>query len=321
MTLSVPDILVTLSEIQQAADRLRGHALRTPLLPFPGEALHLKAENLQPTGAFKLRGALNVLLGLSEAERARGVVAHSSGNHAQAVAWAAAALGVRAVVVMPENAPAVKFERTRALGAEVVVVEASHEAREQRTEQLVLEQGLVPVLPYDDRRIIAGAGTVGLEILEDLPGLQTVLVPVSGGGLISGVAAAIKRLKPSVRVIGVEPELAADARDSLRAGERVAWAPAQTARTLADGLRVGQVGELNWLHLQALVDDIVTVSEEEMLQAMRRALLEARVVAEPSGAVSVAAGLRPELRGSGTVAVVSGGTVEASLLTRVLAEA
>ena len=311
--------LVTLADIHAARDRVRGLVFRTPLVPFPGEAgLSLKAENLQPTGAFKLRGAFNAILSLSEAERARGVVAHSSGNHAQAVAYAARALGVRATIVMPQNAPPVKLSRTRALGAEVVLVAPSGAARAEKTGELVERHGYVPIPPYDDARIIAGTGTVGLEILEDAPEVQTVLVPISGGGLIAGVAAAIKLTRPGVRVVGVEPEFAADARASFLAGERVAWSAQEVNRTLADGLRVQQLGALNWPHVRAYADDIVTVSEEEIRAAVRRTALEARLVAEPSGAVPVAAALRAHDFGE-TVAILSGGTIEPALLAEIVA--
>ncbi len=321
MTLTEP--LVTLTDIQAAQERLRGLIYRTPLVPFPGAlGLRLKAESLQPTGAFKLRGAFNAILSLTEAERERGVVAHSSGNHAQAVAYAARSLGVRATIVMPENAPQVKLERTRALGAEVVLVAPSGAARAAKTEELAEQYGYVPIPPYDDARIIAGAGTAGLEILEDAPDVETILVPISGGGLIAGVAAAVKRTKPGARVIGVEPELAADARASFLAGAPVAWEAHEVGRTLADGLRVQQLGALNWPHVRAFVDDIVTVTEDELRAAVRRTALEARLIAEPSGAVTVAAALRANALSAHqfgeTVAVLSGGTVDPALLAEIL---
>ncbi|AFZ67913.1 threonine ammonia-lyase [Deinococcus peraridilitoris] len=320
--MTIAESLVTLHDIEQARERLHGLVARSPLVVFPGADLTLKAENLQVTGAFKLRGAFNAILSLSDEERARGVVAHSSGNHAQAVAYAARQLGVHAVIVMPENAPGIKLERTRSYGAEVVIVGKASRERLEKTRELQEARGLTPVPPYDDRNIIAGTGTVALEILEDLPEVQTVLVPVSGGGLLAGVATAIKLSRPEVRVIGVEPELAADTQASFRAGAVVEWDAAQVSRTLADGLRVQRVGTLNWPHIQAYVDDVVTVSEDEIRAAMRRTMLEARLVAEPSGAVTIAAGLfrRGELPQGPTVAILSGGTVEASLLASVLAE-
>ncbi|HET7478384.1 MAG TPA: pyridoxal-phosphate dependent enzyme, partial [Rubrobacteraceae bacterium] len=214
--------MISLHDIQTAQRRVRGVALRTPLVSCPGgeedRVLYFKPENLQPTGAFKLRGAYNKISSLTEEERRLGVVAHSSGNHAQAVAYAARALGVRAVIVMPRGAPKVKLDATRAHEAEVVVVGDDSTERAHRAEQLAEEFGYTPVPPYDDETLIAGQGTVGLEILEDLPDVETVLVPVSGGGLISGVAAALKLNRPDINAIGVEPELAADARASLRSG-------------------------------------------------------------------------------------------------------
>jgi len=315
--------LVTLDDLHAAHDRVRSHVVRTPLVPFPLERFWLKPESLQPTGAFKLRGAFNALLTLTPDERTRGVVAHSSGNHAQAVAYAARQLGIPAVIVMPENAPRLKLDMTRAFGAEVVIVGPASEDRARTAENLARDRGLTPIPPYDDARIIAGAGTVGLEILEDLPEVGTVLVPVSGGGLISGVAAAIKLQRPDVRVIGVEPEFAADARDSLRSGTLVTYTAEQVEHTLADGLRVQCLGTLNWAHVQAFVDDIITVTEAELRRAARDATLRTRLVTEPSGAVTIAAALehRAKLGGTGAlVAVLSGGNLDADLLVELLTD-
>ena len=319
--------MITLEDVKLAQRRVKGVALRTPLLPCPrsgaDRALFFKPENLQPTGAFKLRGAYNKIASLTEAERRRGVVAHSSGNHAQAVAYAARSLGVRAVIVMPEGAPRVKLDATARLGAEVVTVGDDSAERTREAQRLADEEGYAPVPPYDDETLIAGQGTVGLEILEDLPEVETVLVPVSGGGLLSGVAAAIKGSRPGTRVIGVEPELAADARESLRSGRLVELPAEKVARTIADGLRVRRLGDAPFEHVRALVDDIVTVSEEEIQEAMRRLALRVHLVAEPSGAVAFAAHLfrrdkLPKTRLN--VAVVSGGNVEPTLLAEVLAE-
>jgi threonine dehydratase len=318
--------MIGLGDIGEARRRLRGVALRTPLVPCPhgrpGRALYFKPESLQPTGAFKLRGAYNKIFSLSPEERRRGVIAHSSGNHAQAVAYAARALGTRAVIVMPRNAPRVKLEATAVLGAEVVPVGADSGERVRRAGELAAEHGYVPVPPYDDEILIAGQGTIGPEILEDLPEVETVLVPVSGGGLISGIAAAIKLSRPDVRVIGVEPELAADARASMKSGRLVEFPAEQVGRTVADGLRVRRLGETPFEHVRAFVDDIVAVAEEEIIEAMRRLALRVRLVAEPSGAVTFAAYLfhRDELSASRrTVAVISGGNVEPRLLAEVLA--
>jgi threonine dehydratase len=318
--------MIGLGDIGEARRRLRGVALRTPLVPCPhgreGRALYFKPESLQPTGAFKLRGAYNKISSLSPEERHRGVIAHSSGNHAQAVAYAARALGTRAVIVMPRNAPRVKLEATTVLGAEVVPVGADSGDRVRRAGELAAEHGYVPVPPYDDEVLIAGQGTIGPEILEDLPEVETVLVPVSGGGLISGIAAAIKLSRPEVRVIGVEPELAADAKASLKSGRLVEFPAEQVGRTVADGLRVRRLGETPFEHVRAFVDDIVAVAEEEIIEAMRRLALRVRLVAEPSGAVTFAAYLfhGDELSAPRrTVAVISGGNVEPHFLAEVLA--
>jgi threonine dehydratase len=319
--------MITLEDVRLAQRRVRGVALRTPLVPCPRSeerrALYFKAENLQPTGAFKLRGAYNKISSLSLEEQSRGVVAHSSGNHAQAVAYAARSLGVRAVTVMPRGASQVKLDATKAFGAEIILVGDDSAERTRKAEALAAEHGYAPVPPYDDETLIAGQGTVGLEIFHDLPDVETVLVPVSGGGLISGVAAALKLSRPEVRVIGVEPELAADARASLKSGRLVEFPAEQAGRTIADGLRVRKLGDAPFEHIRAFVDDIIAVSEDEILEAMRRLLLRVRLVAEPSGAVPFAAYLfhQDELPATRlNVAVVSGGNVEPRLLASVLAD-
>jgi threonine dehydratase len=279
--------------------------------------LFLKLENLQPIGAFKLRGAYNKVASLSDDERRRGVISYSSGNHAQGVAYAARSLGVKAIIVMPGNAPKNKLEATAALGAEIVAVGPSSEERRLRAEQLAAEHGYVIVPPYNDEKIIAGQGTVGLEILEDLPNVETVLVPVGGGGLISGVSAAIKLSGAKVKVIGVEPELAADAQASLRAGRIVSFPAEQVSQTLADGLRTQSVGAINFEHIRAYVDDIVTVTEDEIRAAMRALCANRKTLAEPSGAVAAAAFFFHADRLPHTnlnVAVVSGGNIDPLLL-------
>ncbi len=313
--------MVTLDDIKKAQSLLNGVAVRTPLLEWTGVAakhkLFLKLENLQPIGAFKLRGAYNKVSSLSEEERLRGVISYSSGNHAQGVAYAARALGVKAVIVMPANAPKNKLEATAALGAEVVTVGPSSEERRLRAEQLAAEHGYAIVPPYNDEKIIAGQGTVGLEILEDLPEVETVLVPVGGGGLISGISAAIKLTKPEVKIIGVEPELAADARASLHAGHIVSFSAEQVTQTLADGLRTQSVGQINFEHIRAYVDEIVSVKENEIREATRALSGNPKTVAEPSGAVAVAAFLfhSGELPQTAyNVAVISGGNIEPQFL-------
>jgi len=282
-----------------------------------GRRLFLKLENLQPIGAFKLRGAYNKTASLSPDERARGVIAYSSGNHAQGVAYAARALHTKAVIVMPGNAPAIKLAATAALGAEIVKVGAGSVERQQKAEELAAQHGYAIVPPYNDEKIIAGQGTMGLEIIEEVPGVETVLVPVGGGGMISGVAAAIKLSKPSVKVIGVEPELAADAQASFRKGQVVNLAAEEVTRTMADGLRTQSVGAINFEHIRKFVDDIVTVSEEEIAQAMRQLAGNPKTIAEPSGAVAVAGFLFREKelsRGTIHVAVISGGNIEPGML-------
>ncbi|HET6218024.1 MAG TPA: threonine/serine dehydratase [Acidobacteriaceae bacterium] len=317
-------MLVTLPELQAAQERLRGVAARTPLVRMGDAALWVKAEGLQPIGSFKLRGAFNKIVQLSARNRASGVITYSSGNHAQGVAYAARTLGTKAVIVMPSNAPLVKVRATQALGAEIVTVGAASAERKAKAEELAAEFGYVVIPPYDDRDIIAGQGSCGLEIVADRPEVELVLSPVGGGGLLSGVAAAVKLTRPEARVIGVEPELACDAAQSFKGGSIVAFTGDQTSRTAADGLRTQSVGLLNFAHIQAYVDDIVTVTEAEIREAMRQMIFTARLVPEPSGAVALAAALfhRDQLpRARETVAVMSGGNVEPSVLRSVLEEA
>ena len=236
--------LVDLAAIRPAAGTLVGVAVRTPLVAFgpPAGGRFLKAESLQPIGAFKLRGAYVAIAALSPDALDRGVITYSSGNHAQGVARAARLLGTHAVVVMPSDAPDIKRARVAVDGAEIVTVGPASDERQQVAERLAAERGLSIIPPFDDDRIIAGQGTVGLEIVEDLPDVATILVPIGGGGLASGVATAAKALKPSIRVIGVEPELAADARESLERGEIVRWPAEAVSRTIADGTRTQSLG-------------------------------------------------------------------------------
>ena len=318
--------MVTLKDIQQAQALLHGIAVQTPLFEWTGPAdqrkLFLKLENLQPIGAFKLRGAYNKVASLGKDERRRGVISYSSGNHGQGVAYAARALGVKAIIVMPGNAPKNKLEATAALGAEIITVGSGSEERRLRAEQLAVEHGYAIVPPYNDEKIIAGQGTVGLEILEGLPNVETVLVPVGGGGLISGISAAIKLSNteprhPQIKVIGVEPELAADAQASLRAGRIVSSPAEQVSQTLADGLRTQSIGAINFEHIRAYVDDIITVTEDEIREAIRALSANAQTVAEPSGAVAPAAFLflSGELPNTKiNVAVISGGNINPQIL-------
>src|SRR5664279_3261588 len=329
--------MVTLHQIQAAQARLRGIAARTPLIPyFPpadnkseekvaaeNEPLWFKPESLQPIGSFKLRGAYNKIASFSDEERRRGVISYSSGNHAQGVAYAARALGVKAVIVMPRNAPKIKMDSTAALGAEIVTVGPASAERLQKAEELARQHGYMIVPPYNDEQIIAGQGTVGIEILEDCPDVDLVLAPVGGGGLVSGVSAAVKLSGSKAKVFGVEPELANDAQQSFRKGEIVELSAERVSSTLADGLRTQSIGRLNFEHMQEFVDDVISVTEDEIRTAMRRIILNGRIVAEPSGAVTFAAWLfhGHELPDSKkAVAVVSGGNVEPQLLAQVLME-
>ena len=313
--------LVGIDDVRAAAARVSGQVVRTPLLPCPwadgARPLWLKPENLQPTGAFKMRGAFNAVGALDPTERARGVVTHSSGNHGRALAWAAGAFGAPVIVVIPETAPAMKVEGVRALGAEIVMVPPAE--RESRAVEIARDRGMVMIPPFEHAHVIAGQGTVGLEIVEDLPDLDIVLVPVGGGGLISGIAVAVKALLPAARVVGVEPELAGDLAEGFARGERVAWDPALTSRTIADGVRLPAVGEFTWRHIERHVDDVITVSEVAILDAMGVLARSSRIVAEPSGALTAAAYLsRPDAVTGRTVAVVSGGNADPALLAQVL---
>jgi threonine dehydratase len=329
---------VTLEDIRGAATGLAGITVRTPLLAFgrprAGDPrghprTWIKPESLQPIGAFKLRGAWTAVSGLDADARARGVVAHSSGNHAQGVARAARLLGVPAVIVMPEDAPAVKVAGVRDDGADIVFVGAASDERVAMAQRLVSDRGLVLIPAYDHPGVIAGQGTCGLEVVEQLAelghgeGPLSVLVPIGGGGLAAGVATAVKALRPDARVFGVEPELAADAEESLRTGVLVRWAPELVNRTAADGMRSSSLGELPFRHLRAYLDGVLTVSEASIARAMVRAARMARLVLEPSGAVTLAALLfDPEITGAPghVVAILSGGNVDAARYDQLIRE-
>lgn len=312
--------LVTIDDIRAAAQRIYGSVLRTPLVPAPwadsDRPLWIKPESLQSIGAFKVRGAFNALASLDDAVRGRGVVAYSSGNHAQAVAYAAARYGVPAHIVMPEETPNIKVQATRDHGAEVVLCAAGQ--REKVAAEVVERTGGVLVPPFDHPAIIAGQGTAGLEIAEDLPDVEIVLIPVSGGGLASGIGTAIKALCPTAKVFGVEPELAADAAESLRAGHRVEWPIEDRNRTIADGLR-SVPSELTFAHLQRVLDGIITVTEDEIRSAVRELAYKAHLVAEPSGAVTLAAYRKGATPPGRTVLIMSGGNIEPAMLADILA--
>jgi threonine dehydratase len=314
--------LVSLDEIRAAAERIRGYAVRTPLLQWD-DRTWLKAESLQPVGSFKMRGAFNAVASLGEDERARGVITYSSGNHAQAVARAARVLGAHAVIVMPDDAPRIKVDGVRRDGGEVVFTAPGSEERHRVALELVAAHGYVMIEPYNDRRIIAGQGTCGLEIAEDLPAVTSVLVPVSGGGLASGIATAVKSLAPAARLVGVEPELAADAKESLERGEIVRWDAERTNRTMADGLRVQELGRLPFAHLRRYLDGVVTVTEQEMVDAIARLASGARLVVEPSGAAAMAAhlsGAVPRANDDDVrVVVISGGNIDPARYAELIA--
>lgn len=310
------DSLVTFEDIRAAQVRLSGVAVRTPLsplnLPNASGEVFLKNEGIQLTGSFKLRGAYNKIAQLPPEERGRGVITYSSGNHAQGVAFAARALGVKSVVVMPNNVSELKRRATAALGAEIVLVGPASAERQQKAEALAAEFGYAIVPPYDDPAIIAGQGTCGMEIVEDMPDVDLVLAQVSGGGLLSGIAVAVKSLKPDARVVGVEPELAGDAQESFRTGKLVTWSAEKTTRTICDGMRTQSLGKLNFQYIRRYVDDILTVSDDEVREAMR-ALALAGITAEPSGATTAAAVMfharhLPPWRNAAII--LSGGNVE-----------
>ena len=283
-------------------------------MPVPWDLeLFVKPESLQPVGSFKLRGATNAIARLDADRRERGVVTHSSGNHGQALAWAARAAGAPCTVVIPQGAPKIKVDAVRSFGADVVLVPPG--ARESTARELADRYGFTMIPPYDHRDIIAGQGTVGLEIVADLPDVGVVLVPVGGGGLSSGVSTAVKALRPGTAVIGVEPALAPDARESFDRGELVPLTDEQRYLTIADGLRT-PLSALTLAHLRAHLDAIVSVTEDEIAEATSRLIRGTRLVVEPSGAVATAARLfhRDELPAGRTVAVISGGNLDPSLL-------
>jgi threonine dehydratase len=309
--------LIRADTVDAAARTLDGIAIHTPLLPAHwlsdqlGAEVRLKCENLQRAGAFKLRGAYTAVARLAPDARAAGVIAYSSGNHAQGVALAGRLFGVRVVVVMPTTAPAVKVDGARRLGAEVVLEGTTSTERQQRAESMAAEQGLTIIPSFDHIDIIAGQGTVGREIVLDWPEVGTIVVPVGGGGLLSGIAAYVKQTLPHVRVIGVEPETADAMRRSLDAGEPVTIAP---PRTVADGLMPVRPGDLTFAHARAFADDVVRVSDDAIIEATRRLLAHSKLVVEFSGAATVAALLADAIDlGTGTrrvAAVLSGGNLD-----------
>jgi threonine dehydratase len=314
----------TLEDVREARERIAGHVVHTPCpsSPFFGDtlpfSLWLKLENLQRTGSFKDRGSLNRLLLLTEEERRRGVVTASAGNHAQAVAWHAQRLGIPATVVMPETAPLIKVSNTAGFGARVLQTGTVLDDAAVEASLLVEREGLVLVHAFDDPRVVAGQGTMGLEIAEQVPDVDVVVVPVGGGGMISGIALALKTLRPGVRVVGVEAAAAASARASRDAGHIVKIA---TAETIADGIATKRVGELTFRLMERWVDDLVTVDEEEIASAVLLLLERQKTVAEGAGAAGLAALLAGRVavgRGERCVAVLSGGNIDVNIVARII---
>ena len=313
--------MIDLDDVQAAARRLDGVAHRTPVFTsrtldgLIGASAHLKAECFQRGGAFKFRGAYNKIASLSEHVRRRGVLAYSSGNHAQAVAIAAGLLGTHATILMPEDAPTAKADATRGYGAEVVTYDRWTESREEIGARLAAERGLELVKPYDDLLVMAGQGTTALELLEDVHGLDVLVTPVGGGGLIAGCSTVTRALQPEMRVVGVEPEAGDDTARSFAAGERV---HIDVPRTIADGLQTTAPGELTFAVNRDLVDEIVTVSDDEIVDAMAFLFDRMKLVVEPSGAVGVAALLAGRISGGRVGIVLSGGNVGAARFAELL---
>jgi threo-3-hydroxy-L-aspartate ammonia-lyase len=314
--------VITLEDVRAAAARLDGVANRTPVLTSRtldervGASVHVKAECFQRGGAFKFRGAYNKIASLAPDVRNRGVLAYSSGNHAQAVAIAARLLGTSATIVMPEDAPVAKLEATRGYGAEIVSYDRWTDDREAIGSRIAGERGVELVRPYDDLLVMAGQGTTALELLDDVPDLDLLVLPVGGGGLIAGCATAAKALRPGIRVVGVEPEEGDDTRRSLAAGERV---HVGVPRTIADGLGAPEPGELTFEVNRRLVEEVVTVTDDEILDAMAYLFDRLKIVAEPSGAVGIAALLTGRVTATGSVGVViSGGNVGAARFSALL---
>ena len=310
---------VTLDMIKDARRAMQGIVRNTPLDPAPhvGRNIYIKAENLQLTGSFKLRGAYNKIRSLTSEEAARGVIACSAGNHAQGIAYSASMLGIRSTICMPAGAPLSKVESTKGYGAEVVLVPGVYDDAAREARRLAQEQGYTFAHPFDDPLVIAGQGTIGLEILEQLPQVEQVIVPIGGGGLISGIAVAIKTLKPSCRIIGVQAAKAASMYLSQIEGAPVELT---SVATIADGIAVKKPGELTFALCQRYVDEIITVSEGEIACAILRLIEGQKTVAEGAGAAAVAAALfgKVDTLGRPTVCVVSGGNVDVTTLSRIV---
>ena len=314
--------MLALDRIYHAAYVLKGVARKTDLIAAPHlvsgmEDLYLKTENLQVTGSFKLRGASYKISQLPKGDLERGIIACSAGNHAQGVALAATHMGVRSIVCMPDGAPIMKVESTRRLGAEVRLVKGSYDDAHDEAVRLQEKTGATLIHPYDDEDVICGQGTIGLEIMDQLEGVDAVVVPVGGGGLISGVACAVKSLKPSCQVFGVQAAGASAMAESFRRGD---WYASDTASTFADGIAVKNPGEITFQMVRKYVDDIVTVSDDEIAAAILNLMERQKVVAEGAGAVPVAAAMfdKLPLAGKRVVCVVSGGNIDVNILSRVI---
>jgi threo-3-hydroxy-L-aspartate ammonia-lyase len=318
--------MLTIDNINAARERISSRIHRTPVITsrlfnqVAGKEVFFKCENLQRAGAFKIRGATNKIQSLTPEEKTRGIVAFSSGNHAQAVALAGNEAGVRVLVAMPEDAPKAKVAATRDYGAEIVFYDRHKQDREKFAHDLAERERLVMVPPYDDPEILAGQATCGMEFIEDVPHLDCLLAPCSGGGLFAGVATAAKEIKPDIRCFPVEPETADDTRQSFRKGERVSIPPPQT---IADGLRVQIPGKLTFPILQKLAEDVLTVSDEEILATIRFMLFRMKIMVEPSGAAAAAAVMFKKIPANvqKVGVVLSGGNIDASVLSRVIADA
>ena len=317
--------MLTLEKIKEAAARIDGHIHRTPVMTSrafnerAGREVFFKCENLQRAGAFKIRGATNKILSLSDEEKRRGVAAFSSGNHAQAVALASREAGIRAVIAMPDDAPKAKVAATRGYGAEIIFYDRLKQDREQVAIEIAERDGRVMVPPYDDYLILAGQGTCGLEFLEEVPDLDCLLAPCSGGGLFAGVSTAAKAINPGIRCFPVEPDTADDTRQSFLKGERVSIPPPPT---IADGLRVQSPGTLTFPVLQKTAEDVLTVSDEEIIETIKFLLFRAKLLVEPSGAAAAAAVLTGKLPSDArrVGVVLSGGNIDAELLSQILSK-
>ncbi len=312
--------MINIDDIKQAQNRIEGFIYKTPLIKLPlEEEVFAKAENMQKTNSFKIRGAFNFLASLSADERAKGVTAPSSGNHAQALACAANYFGVAAAIAIPHNAPPIKVEATKAWGAEVKRCGGSTLERRAAAQYFVDTRGYHYVPPFDHELTIAGQATIGLEILEDMPDVKNILVPTGGGGLLAGIALAVKSLNKDIKVYGVEPELAADVTESYQKGRRILWPAEKTTSTIADGVRTQQVGELNFEIIKKHVDGFFTASEDEIVEAARFYLHKAKIMLEPTGALTLAAYLanKSQIKAK-TVLLVSGGNFSPEFLKQLI---